>query len=330
MSKVNSKEKKNKSGEGVITALAAIGGNVVVAIIKFIASAISGSVAMFSEGIHSLVDCGNGILVIIGLKKSQRKPDFLHPFGYGKELYFYSLCVSLLIFLLGGCVSLFQGINAITHETAVDQDSFLINYIVIILAMIVEGTSLAIGLKQFNKQRGHIHPLKFIHNAKDPSVFTVIFEDCAAELGLLITLISTILCQATNNHVFDAIGSICIGVLLCTVAFALLAETKNLLVGEGLLAHEVDKVREIVLNTKYVEDCGQILSMYFGPNALLLAIDVLFNKDADTQEGLIAIYDIERRIKEEFPETTRVFIESDSKFMVSQQQIKEKEWNGKE
>ena len=313
---------------GKSSVIAAIAGNVGVAIVKFIASAVSGSAAMFSEAIHSLVDCGNGILILVGLKKAQREPDFHHPFGSGKELYFYSLIVALAIFLLGGGVAIMEGVQAVKNALAgtAEIGDPLMGYIVLFACAFIEGMSLRVALKNFNAARGKTGPIAFIRNAKDPSLYTVVLEDTAAETGLLFALVGTILTQTTRNAVFDGAASILIGLLLCCVAFLLLTETKGLLVGEGVTAAEVDEMRAIVTQDDDVLDCGKILTMYMGPNNLVVATDITIADNLEYAELDTVTDDIEKRIKARWPETAQVYVEIESVAVCLAEQEAQEEW----
>ena len=308
--------------------MAAIFGNVAVGVVKFIAYAISGSVAMFSEGIHSIVDCGNGALVLLGMKRSKKAPDYLHPFGYGKELYFWTMIVGLLIFLLGGCISFYEGINSLREVAAGTKvmGNLTMNFVVLIAGMIIEGSTLVVAVREFNKARGDVPPLRFIHDTKDPSLYTVVLEDTAAELGLTVAFVANVVYALTGNLYADGIASMIIGVLLAAVAFILLAETKGLLVGEGMKHQSLDEIREIVEADRRVVSCGRILTMYLGPDSLLVTIDATFRDDITAHDVLLAVDNIERKLKERWPQTARVFIEAESLRSVSKQQREEERW----
>ena len=317
---------ENEGGKSSV--IAAILGNIGVAVVKFIASVLSGSSAMLSEAVHSLVDCGNGILILIGLKKSQRPADFQHPFGFGKELYFYTLIVSLAIFLLGGGVAIMEGISAIRNALAGHSEigDPLVAYLVLVACAIIEGMSLRVALKNFNQARGNVGPLAFIKNAKDPSLYTVVLEDSAAELGLAFALVGTILTQTTRNAIFDGAASIIIGLLLCAVAFLLLRETKGLLVGEGVSSAEVDEMRALANADDHVLDCGRVLTMYAGPTNLIIAMDVTLSDGLSRLEADQVTDGIEERLKERWPETSEVFIEIEVPATVTRQQAEQSAW----
>lgn len=305
--------KAGTGGESRGSVIAAILGNILVGIVKFVAAAISGSTAMLSEGIHSIVDSGNGILILLGLKRAERKPDFTHPFGYGKELYFWTLVVSLLIFALGGLVSIVEGSRAIAAaDVAKISGDARMSYIVLVLAALIEGGSLYVGLRTFNRARGDMRPFEFIRQAKDPSLYTVVLEDSAAELGLIFAFCGVFLGRVLHNPYLDGAASVLIGTLLCVVAVILLKETKGLLVGEGMPRTDLEEVRDMVEDDPAVETCGRILTMYVGPNNLLLATDAGFRQGVSAQEILDAIDRIEASIIARFPETDRIFIESES------------------
>lgn len=293
--------------------IAAIAANIAVGIVKLIAAAVSGSSAMISEGIHSIVDSGNGMLVLLGQKRSSRQADLEHPFGYGHELYFWTLVVAVMIFALGGGLSIYEGIARIRE---IGPDTVLgdptVSYVVIIAAMLIEGASLRVALKSFNKARGEVRPLTFIKQAKDPSLFTVVLEDSAAELGLVFALLDIFLSHALNMPVFDGIASVLVGLLLVAVSTLLLRETKGLLVGEGMRAPELREVEAIAERNPYVIECGRILTLYLGPNDMLLTMDVTFKKECTRDDIMQAIDQIEGQIVRRFPQTTRIFIESES------------------
>ena len=305
-------DRTEPKGESTISVIAAIVGNILVGIVKFIAAALSGSAAMVSEGIHSIVDSGNGILVLYGIHASKKKPDLEHPFGYGKTLYFFAFIVAVLIFALGGGVSIFKGITAFQQASISELGDPTLNYIIIFIAMIIEGTSLAIALRQVYREKGDQTLWQFIRNGKDPSHFTVVLEDSAAEAGLLVALIGVFGAHALGNPHIDAIASIVIGLLLVVVAIILLRETKGLLIGEGLDGEEIEEVIEIVEKDACVRKCGRVLSMYMGPNDMLLTLDIAFLPDAKETEVMRSIDRIEAAVAARFPQANRIFVEVES------------------
>ena len=300
-------------GESTIAVIAAILANIAVGVVKFIASAISGSSAMFSEGIHSIVDSGNGLLVLLGIHQAKKPADSEHPFGRGKELYFWTMLVAILIFAMGGGVSIWEGVQALK---AVGPDTKLgdptMAYIVLVLAMIIEGVSLTVALKQFNLALGDTPPIQFIKEAKDPSLYTVVLEDTAAETGLIIAFLGLFFGHLFNNPYLDGIAAILIGLLLATVATILLRETKGLLIGEGMNHDELEEIQQMVEADEAVARCGRILTLYMGPTELVVTIDAGFKPSLTAGEVLAAVDRIEDRIRTRFPQATRVFIEAES------------------
>lgn len=321
-----SKEKRER--QTIISVVAALVANIFVGLTKLAAAIISGSVSMLSEAIHSFVDCGNEILLIIGIKESKKPANYAHPFGWGKSRFFWSMIVALLIFFLGGGISAYQGILSIINTAQGNAEHIepMINYIVLSLAVIFEGISWFIGVKQFNKARGNKRPLTFIREETDPSLYTVVLEDTAAELGLLFAFAGNILSQITGNMYFDGIASILIGLLLCGVALILLGETKGLLIGEGAGQNITEKVRQIVESNECVNTCGRILSMYMGPDALFFAIDATFRQKYSTVDILKAIDKIESQIHTEIPKVGKIFIEVESFKRTSVQKREENKW----
>ncbi len=300
-------------GESRIAVIAAIFANIAIGIVKFIAAGISGSSAMISEGVHSIVDSGNGVLILFGMKQSMRPRDAEHPFGYGKELYFWTLVVAVLIFALGGGISIMEGVKSILAvvpgETMGDPT---VNYIVIAISAAIEGSSLFVAVRQFNQARGDMSPLTFIKEAKDPAMYTVVLEDSAAELGLVIAFLGIFFGHLLGNPYFDGSASVLIGLLLCSVSVILLKETKGLLIGEGMKHEELEEIQQLVERNQSVMTCGRILSMYIGPGDLLITIDATFLPTASAHDILLAIDDIEAAIHRRFPQTGRVFIEVES------------------
>ena len=300
-------------GESPKAVIAAVLANIAIGIVKFIAAAISGSSAMLSEGVHSIVDSGNGLLILFGMKRAERRPDLEHPFGYSQELYFWTLVVAVMIFALGGGVSMYEGVSrimAITPETTLGDPT--LNYIIIAVSAVIESISLSVALREFNKARGATGPARFVKEAKDPSLFTVVFEDSAALLGLLFAFLGTLLGQVFGNPYFDGIASVFIGLLLAFVAIILLRETKGLLIGEGLSASELLEVESLVESEPNVVECGRVLSLYLGPHDMLLTIDATFDESSDRNAIDQAIDNIERSIVRAFPQTTRIFIEPEN------------------
>lgn len=288
----------------------AIAANTAIAISKFIATFFTGSSSMLSEGIHSLVDTGNGVLLLLGIKKSKKPADEMHPFGYGNEVYFWSFVVAVLIFALGGGVAIYEGIAHIIHPKEITNPIW--NYVVLVSAILFEGTSLYIALKEFNKTRGNAGFYKALVDTKDTSTAAVVIEDTAAVTGLFIALTSLLLGQVTGIEYFDGIGSLLIGILLLGVSSFFALECKSLLIGEGLVIEEVEKINKILLNDENVTSFKRPLTLFFGPNEVLVNLNVDFKDSLVSDEIEQTVDRLEVKIKEKIPAVNRIFIEADT------------------
>jgi cation diffusion facilitator family transporter len=300
-------------GGSKIAVIAAVIGNLAIAVIKFIAAVITGSSAMISEGIHSLVDTGNGGLLLFGMKQAQKPPDEGHPFGYGKALYFWTLVVSVSIFGIGGGLSLYEGVAHMQHVSpeAVLSNP-LVNYIVLALAALIEGASFMVAFREFRKARGKQSAWQYIKAAKDPSTYTVVLEDSAALLGLVFAFLGVFFGHLFKNPYLDGGASVIIGLLLMAVAFILAFETKGLLLGEGVDAATLADIRRRVEAEPAVERAAEILTMYMGPRDLLVNLGVCFKKGISAEQMHEAIHRIERNIQCDYPECMRIYIEAES------------------
>ena len=254
--------------------IAAILGNMAIAVIKFIAGFITGSSAMISEGIHSVVDTGNGGLLFYGLKRGARPPDEQHPFGHGAEVYFWSLIVAVSIFGIGGGMSIYEGITHIQHPAELESPT--INYIVLALAFVFESISFSVAWKTFKRSKKGRNTITAIRHSKDPSLFTVLFEDTAALVGLVVAFVGVFLSHQLNAPVLDGTASIVIGCILVVAALWLAYESRSLLVGEAADPELVADIRRIVLEDPAVTGLGVVLTMHLGPDAVLLNIEVTF------------------------------------------------------
>ena len=290
--------------------LAALIGNSLIAVTKFIASSITGSSAMFSEGIHSLVDTGNQGLLLYGLKAAKRPASANFPFGHGKEIYFWSFIVSILIFALGSGISIYEGVHHILHPEEISSP--FINYIVLGLAIIFEGGALWIAFKEFNKARGNKTYLRAVRTGKDPSLFVVLFEDSAAMLGLIVALIGITLAQVTGDAWWDGVASVSIGVILGLTALWLAIETKGLLIGEAASPETVESIRQLALNKEEINGVNEVLTLHMGPEFILVNIALNFRNDitADTLAELID--KLVKDIKQKHPFIKRVFVEAEA------------------
>lgn len=287
---------------------AALAGNALVAITKFVAAGITGSSAMFSEGIHSVVDTGNQGLLLYGIKRAQKPADDEFPFGHGKEIYFWSFVVSILIFAVGAGVSIYEGIHHIIHPEP--MKSVMVNYIVLGLAFLFEGAVFLVALKEFKKVKGDLGYFEAVKRGKDPSLFVVLFEDFAATMGLLVAALGIFLSQSTGILQFDGVASVVIGLILGTTAFWLAVETKGLLIGERAGKGVVEGIRVIVTEHAEIDHVNELLTMHMGPDFILLNISATFKDAAKADDIEEAIEELSVKIKEDYPEVKRIFVEA--------------------
>jgi len=297
------------AGSSKIAIYGAIVANTAIAVSKFVAAFFTGSSAMLSEGIHSLVDTGNGILLLFGIRLSQKPPDENHPFGYGNEIFFWSFVVAILVFSLGGGIAIYEGIDHLLHPRQLENVEW--NYLVLTLAMLFEGAALRVALKHFNATRGDRSFLRALRDSKDSATVAVVVEDSAALLGLIFAFLAVLLGQVTGWPYFDGMGSVLIGLLLVAVSWFFAAECKALLVGEGLLPEDVDKISRILELEPRIARFRRPLSLYFGPNEVLVNLDVHFVDDLASDEIELVIEAVEARVREELPVVNRIFIEAD-------------------
>ena len=288
--------------------LAAIAGNLAIAATKFVAASFTGSSAMLSEGIHSLVDTGNGGLLLLGVRKSRKPPDAAHPFGHGMEVYFWSLVVAILIFALGGGMSVYEGIIHIAHPSHIKDPTW--NYVVLSFAIFFESLSFYFAIRAFRKEKGDQGVWQAIHTSKDPTTFTILFEDTAALLGLLVAFAGIFLGHQLNNPYLDGAASITIGVILGVVAGFLAHESKGLLIGEGVDPLTLASIRAIAGAEPAVTEVRKALTMHLGPQEVLLTLDIRFQKELTTAEIAAAIDEMEAKIRGRHPEVKYIFIEA--------------------
>ena len=288
---------------------AALVGNALIAVTKFIAAFSTGSSAMMSEGVHSLVDTGNQILLLYGLKKSAQPADDKYPFGHGKEIYFWSFVVAILIFAVGAGISIYEGVHHILHPAEISDPT--INYIVLALAMVFEGGALYYAVREFNKSRGSMSALSAVRNGKDPTLFVVLFEDTAAMIGLMIAFIGIYLAQVTGIAMFDGIASVVIGCILGLTAFWLAYETKSLLIGEPAEPEIVEGIRAIIDAEEGVRKINEVLTLHMGPDYILANISIEFANGQKTGELETIISNLSRQIRGAYPVVKRVFMEAE-------------------
>lgn len=290
---------------------AALAGNALIAVCKFVGASLTGSSAMLSEGIHSVVDTGNQGLLLYGMKKAEKPADDKHPFGYGAELYFWAFVVAILIFAIGSGISIYEGVNKILHPHAMGDP--MINYIILGLAMLFEGAAWCIAYREFNIGRGNRSLIQAVRDSKDPTIFTVLFEDTAAMLGLAVAFIGIFFAHYLNIPSLDGVASIAIGVILAVTAGLLAFETKGLLIGESAAPEIVEAIKELIKDVKGVDRLNEIRTLHRGPNDVLLALSIDFENDMTVGTVEDEIYKLELAIKAQYPVVKRIFIEVQNK-----------------
>lgn len=290
---------------------AALAGNALIAVTKFAAAATTGSSAMLSEAVHSVVDTGNQLLLLYGLKRAARPADDAHPFGFGMELYFWTFVVAILIFAGGAGISIYEGIDKLLRPHPV-KDSY-INYIVLGLAAVFEAAAWTVAYREMRRIKGKMSFYQAVRTSKDPTVFTVLFEDSAAMLGLIAAFLGIALGEALDIPELDGVASIVIGVILAGTAALLALESKGLLIGEAASPAVIAGIRRTVAGQSGIDGVNELLTVHFGPRDVLLNLSLDFSDMLTAGEVEAAISAMERRIKTEFPEVTRVFIEAQSR-----------------
>lgn len=290
---------------------AALIGNTLIAITKFVASAVTGSSVMLAEGIHSLVDTGNQGLLLYGLHRAKRPADERYPFGYGKEIYFWSFAVAILVFALGAGISLYEGVLHILDPQPIENP--VVNYVVLGLALLFEGGAWYLALKEFTKVKGKWSYLQAVQRTKDPTIFMVLFEDTAAMLGLGVAFLGIWLGQLTGIVYFDGIATCIIGLILAGIAMWLAFETKGLLIGESANKEVVQSIREMAKQLPGVMHVNEVLTMHMGPEFILVNLSVDFRDGVTSEEVERGVAALDKDIKAKHPLVKRVFVEAEAR-----------------
>lgn len=286
---------------------AALAGNCLIAITKVVAALMTGSSAMLSEAIHSGADTGNEILLLYGLRRAKMPADKEFPFGHGKEVYFWSFVVAVVLFAGGAGLSIYKGIDHLVSPVPVKHS--YVNYGVIGLAVVFEGTSWYIALTEFARSKGAWGYIEAVHRGKDPSIFIVLLEDSAAIIGLGVAFIGILLSHITGSPAYDAAAAVIIGLILAGTAILLASETKSLLIGESANKEVVQGIREIACSCKEIKQVNEVLTMHMGPDFILVNISVDFVDPILATEVEVSVAGLDRAIKQAYPQVQRIFIE---------------------
>jgi cation diffusion facilitator family transporter len=291
--------------------IAAMLGNLAIAATKFVAAAFTGSSAMLSEGVHSTVDTGNQILLLHGMRRAALPADERFPFGRGKEIYFYSFVVAILIFGVGAGVSIYEGIVHLRRPELAENP--LLNYAVLAISMLFEGVAWTMALREFRRTKGTRGWLRAVSRSKNPSLFVVLFEDSAAMLGLVAAFAGVLLTQITGDPRFDGAASIVIGCILAGTATWLAYETHGLLLGEGAHPEVVAAIRKMVLERPEIEVINELATLHMGPEYVVVTLSVDFADKESSCDVESVVAQLDRQIKAAFPHVKRVFVEAEAK-----------------
>lgn len=300
-------------GDSRKVVLAALGGNVLIAVAKLIAAVLSGSAAMLAESVHSLADTGNQALLLLGMGLSRKEDRERFPFGRAMETYFWAFIVSLMLFSLGGTFAIYEGIHKLIgppHEPG----SMLVSVGVLLVSLGIEGASFSVAVREFNRTRRGRSVRQALLAGRDPTIPIVLLEDAGAVVGLGIALVSVVVSRVTGSGVADGVGSIVIGVLLCGIATVLARVTHGLLIGEGATPEMRDRTLTVIVGTPGVMDVTQMLTMHLGPDTVVLALKVRFARGSSVEEVERITNLLEERVRAEIPEMKKIFVEPDGDY----------------
>lgn len=296
---------ESRTHHSVVVALAA---NAAIAAAKFAVAVITGSSSILSEAIHSAVDTGDEALLWVGLRKSRRPADETHPFGHGKDLYFWTTVVAVLVFAVGGGMSVYEGVVHLAHPIRPQKLAW--SYAVLGIAAVFEGVSWTVAAREFARFKGSRSAWEAIHATKDPLVFTVLLEDSAALLGIAVAFGGVVASHVTGRAWIDAVGSIVIGLLLMSVAVILARESRGLLIGEAADPRIVAEVKRIAANDVSVDAVGRALTVHFGPATIVLNLELRFRVGLSASNVVEAVARIEATLRHAVPELAYIFIEA--------------------
>ena len=289
---------------------AALAANLGIALAKFAGAALTGSAAMLAEGVHSVVDTGNQALLLFGMKRSQRPADEDHPFGYAREIYFWSFIVAVLLFAVGGTVAIYEGVEKLRAPHPIDNP--LVNFVILGIAILLESGSFVVALKEFRAVSGNGSWWRTIVDAKDPVLFTVLFEDSAAIAGLLIALVGLIGATLLDAPRLDGAASILIGFVLIAASWLLARETKGLIIGEAARPEIVDYARELIANDPQVTGLRTVRTLHLGPHDILVTARIDFDDSMTAAEVETKTSELSNRLCGRYPDVKRVYFAATS------------------
>lgn len=283
--------------------------NLVITLAKGVAAFVSGSGAMLAETLHSFADCGNQLLLLVGVKRARKAPDEAHPFGYGRAVYFWSFIVALMLFFGGGIFSLYEGIHKLQHPEPVEPS--IANYVVLGFALLLEGWATVGNIRELNARRGQTAFVGYVRESKDSGLIVVFAENSAAVLGLVTALVAVTASQLTNDSKWDAIGTIAIGLVLTAVAVFLAIEIKSLLVGERADPELERIVRETIAEDARFTKVVDLVTMQQGPGEALVGLEVAMRPGTPFEEVVMAINEFEVRLRKKRPDAKWCYVEPD-------------------
>jgi len=283
--------------------------NLAITLAKFVAAFFTGSGAMLAEAIHTSADCSNQILLLLGVKRARKQPDLAHPLGYGRELYFWSFMVAMLLFTGGGVFSVYEGIHKILRPEPVDH--VLVGLAVLLFSLVLEGGSTISNVKEINKRRGSTRFFKYLQTTKDSDLIVVLGENAAASLGLVLAMGSIGLAAVTGQGLWDGVGSLLVGLVLLAVAIFLAVEVKSLLVGEGADPVIDQAVRAVAAEHREIDSVLRVLAVQQGPGEIMLAMKVRMRAGLSGEQLVDAINAFERTLKARIGEIRWCFVEPD-------------------
>ncbi|TFD26619.1 cation diffusion facilitator family transporter [Cryobacterium lyxosi] len=289
--------------------LAAFAANLGIAVTKFVAWGLSGSSSMLAEGVHSVADAGNQLLLLLGGRKAKKRADLEHPFGYGRERYVYAFVVSIILFSIGGVFSLYEGFDKLQDPHPLENA--WVPILVLAIALVLEGFSLRTAIKESNHVRGNETWVQFIRHAKAPELPVVLLEDVAALTGLTFAFMGVGLTIITDDPLWDAVGTLAIGALLVLVAIILGIETKSLLVGEGASRKDLDAIEAAILNGPQTKRIIHLKTLYLGPDEILVGAKIAFDGEHRFADIAADINAVETRIRSAVPLARTIYLEPD-------------------